>query len=158
MVSMSLLVVVIASLVALLVVGTENMGSGHVAFANRGINVQTSTNQDQGCEPAGGTSGITNACTATSNNPTTPGTPVTLTLGSCTSTSSCNVSSCNSLGCSSVSCTSSGNCMTNNGIQLTSCISAVGFPAPPIIPGPLSCTVAAGTGITQSGGVIGDAG
>lgn len=45
------------------------MRSGHVVFANRGINVQTDTSQDQGCEPAGGTSGITNACTATS----TPG-------------------------------------------------------------------------------------
>jgi hypothetical protein len=59
--------VIIASLVALLVVGTEDMGTGHKVFANRdssghveftnqGINVQTSTNQDQGCEPAGGTS------------------------------------------------------------------------------------------------------
>jgi len=59
------------------VVGTEDMGSrhavfanrgisGHMAFTNRGINVQTDTNQDQGCEAAGGTSGITNACTATS--------------------------------------------------------------------------------------------
>ena len=44
--------VIIASLVALLVVGAEDMGSGHIVFANRGIsghianrgiNVQTST-------------------------------------------------------------------------------------------------------------------
>jgi len=48
--------VIISSLVALLVIGTEDMGTGqvfasrHVALTNRGINVQTDTNQDQGCE------------------------------------------------------------------------------------------------------------
>jgi hypothetical protein len=60
--------IIIASLVALLVVGTEDMGrehtvfanrAGHVTFTNRGINVQTNTNQDQGCEAAGVMSGIT---------------------------------------------------------------------------------------------------
>jgi hypothetical protein len=81
--------VIIASFVALLVVGTEDMGSrhtvfasGHVAFANRGINVQTDTNQDQGCEGAGGTSGITNACTATSGRGPTE-TSVTLAFRFC---------------------------------------------------------------------------
>src|SRR5215831_800516 len=84
--------VIIASLV-FLVVGTEDMGSGHTVFANRdghvtnrGINVQTDTNQDQGCEPAGGTSGITNACTATpgrGSTETSTETQVTLKFGAC---------------------------------------------------------------------------
>jgi hypothetical protein len=54
MASISLLVVIV-SLVALLVVGTEDMGSrqtvfanrgisGHMAFTNRGINVQKDSN------------------------------------------------------------------------------------------------------------------
>ncbi|HYA84292.1 MAG TPA: hypothetical protein VEH06_12705, partial [Candidatus Bathyarchaeia archaeon] len=89
MTSISLLVI-IASLV-FLVVGTEHMGtvfanrdiSRHAALTNRGINVQTDTNQDQGCESAGGTSGITKACTAAS----TPGpgmqTSVSLFFTSC---------------------------------------------------------------------------
>jgi len=74
--------VIIATFVALLVVGTEDMGSGHkvfanrggsVAFTNRGVNVQEETSQDKGCEGASGTSGITNACTATSTSGSTPG-------------------------------------------------------------------------------------
>jgi hypothetical protein len=59
--------VLTASLVALLVGSTLGIGDVHMTFAaNKGINVQVDTNQDQGCESAGGTSGITNACTATS--------------------------------------------------------------------------------------------
>src|SRR5215469_18455805 len=100
--------VVIASLVALLVVGIEDIGSGHVAFANRGINVQTDTSQDQGCVSAGGTSGITNACTATSGRGPTQ-TSVTLRFENCTispSTFACNTpigpNFCNNIGCQSI--------------------------------------------------------
>src|SRR5215467_15658363 len=91
--------VIIVSLVALLVVGTEGSGhtvfanrafSGHGTFTNKGINVQTETNQDQGCEGVGGTSGITNACTATSgrgpsqtSTETSTETQVTMSFGVC---------------------------------------------------------------------------
>jgi hypothetical protein len=176
MTSISLLVI-IASLVALLVVGTEDMGSGHtvfanrsghVAFTNKGINVQTDTNQDQGCESAGGTSGITNACTATS----TPGstTQVTLGFGSCsgsnpfTCSGSSSAGQCNNLGCTSVTCVGSisgvSNCVTNNGIQLTSCTTGA---IPGVAGTGVFCTLTKthtvpGTGITQSGGVSGEGG
>jgi hypothetical protein len=135
-------VVVIASLVVLLVIGTEDMGSGHTVFANRtisghvaitnrGINVQTDTNQDQGCEAAGGASGITNACTATSgpgSTQTSTQTPVIFICLSFTTTPfTCNVAACSNIGCTSISCGfnfgefNTGNCTTNNGVELTSC-------------------------------------
>ena len=157
--------VVIASLVALLVVGIEDIGSGHVAFANRGISVQTDTNQDQGCEPAGGTSGITNACTAISTSGPTQ-TQVTLTFGGCAfingMLTGCSPAlDCNNIGCTSVSCPTSNplgtfNCVTNNGVELTSCA----FVPPNSITTTLSCTLnEPGTGASSSGGVIGgDAG
>jgi len=155
--------VVISSLVALLVVGIEDIASGHIVFANRGINVQTDTNQDQGCEYVGGTSGITNACTATSGRSATQ-TRVALTFSNCSfapgSSFRCNTPSvpnfCNNIGCTSISCASTpagpANCTTDNGVQLTSCTQ---------IPGTtITCTLSeTGTGITNSGGVTGgDAG
>ncbi|HYA84127.1 MAG TPA: hypothetical protein VEH06_11865 [Candidatus Bathyarchaeia archaeon] len=158
--------VIITSFVALLVVGTEGSGqvfanrdsSGHVT--NRGINVQTDTSQDQGCEGVGGTSGITNACTATSgrgSTQTSTQTSVTFGCGTinfqtrnlfdCSGDISFSIASCTSLLV---------NCTTNTGVQLTSCMTVVpvggkiGF----------TCTLAEtgtvpGTGITQSGGVSG---
>jgi hypothetical protein len=159
--------VIIASLV-FLVVGTEDMGtvfanrdsSGHVT--NRGINVQTDTNQDQGCESAGVTSGITNACTATSTPGAGTQTSVSLFFASCgvavlspPSGFQCSAGgapvSCSNIGCTSISCdadlavVATANCITNNGVQLT--CTGINF---------LTCTRSeAGTGITQSGGVSG---
>jgi hypothetical protein len=152
------------------------MGSGHTVFANRessghvtnrGINVQTDTNQDQGCKPSGTTSGISNACTATSGSGGSTQTSVILNFANCSAAPfSCNTPvapySCNNIGCQSISCTatynelitgSSADCTTDNGVQLISCTlspTAVG----------LFCTrVEAGTGgISSSGGVIGDDG
>jgi hypothetical protein len=150
--------VVTASFVALLV-GSTDTGGVHMTFAaNKGINEQTDTNQDQRCEPAGGTSGITNACTATSGRGSTQ-TPVTVTCSSITEarpppTLTCNAATCNNIGCQSVTCTvalpSGGlsNCVTNNGVQLMSCIEGSLS---------LSCTrTETGTGIINSGGVTGD--
>jgi hypothetical protein len=128
--------VVTASLVALLVGSIFGIGGVHMTFAaNKGINVQTDTNQDQGFEAAGGTSGTTNACTATS----TPGsmqTSVTLQFRVCFSLvggpiSCAQAINCNDIGCTSVSCNFSfgdrpGNCTTDNGVQLTSCTFASG--------------------------------
>lgn len=118
--------------------------------ANKGINVQTDTNQDQGCEPAGGTSGITNACTATSVRGPTE-TPVTFNcLSGSLSPFTCNVAACNNIGCTSISCDFNiRNCTTNNGVQLTSCTARL-EPMTAI----LSCTET-GTGIINSGGVTG---
>jgi hypothetical protein len=171
------LMVIITSLVALLVVGTEDMGSGHMVFANRGIsghvaltnrgiNVQTDTNQDQGCEGAGGTSGTTNACTATSTPGAGTQTSVSLFFASCgvavlspPSGFQCSAGgapfSCSNIGCTSISCdadlfvVATANCITNNGVQLT----CTGVNS-------LTCTrTEPGTGITNSGGVTGgDAG
>jgi hypothetical protein len=160
--------IVIVSLVALLVAGTEDMGSvhtvfasGHVTFTNRGINVQTDTNQDQGCEAAGATSGITNACTATSG-PGSMQTPVTTSCSFVTVKVSsvtgiiglsCNAATCNNIGCQSVSCAANNNlqlsnCTTNNDVRLTSC-TFNGLT--------LACTrTEPGTGITQSGSITGD--
>jgi hypothetical protein len=168
--------VVIASFVALLVVGTEDMGSGHtlfanratsghVAFTNKGINVQTDTNQDQGCEAAGGTSGITNACTATSgpgSTETSTETSVTLRFSECaTSTGQpgfeCGpANNCNNIGCQFIFCpgqlnNNAGDCTTDNGVQLTSC--AVAIPGIFITCTRTVTTTVPGTGITQSGGV-----
>src|SRR5215831_20007626 len=171
MTSISLLVI-IASFVALLVVGTEDMGSGHTIFANRsisghgtftnkGINVQTDTNQDQGCESAGGTSGITNACTATSGSGSTPGSTQTSVTFGCTTVNfqTVNLFNCSGdISFSGASCTpnilSNFNCTTNTGVKLTSCnpVGLVGGQRG------FTCTVTKtsnvpGTGITQSGGV-----
>ncbi len=73
--------VAIAALAGVLVVSTSAIGSGHMALAandnvtkvfnNKGVNVQTDTNQKQECQTAGGTSGITNSCTATSTDTVT---------------------------------------------------------------------------------------
>jgi len=177
MTSISLLII-IASLVTLLVIGTEDMGSGHTVFANRGIsghvtnrgiNVQTDNNQNQGCESTGRTSGITNACTATS----TPGstqTSVALTFRGCICcgdplrppTSECLLPTspnfCNNIGCQSITCAGiispvgSFNCVTNNGVQLTSCTGG----GPLHRPINVSCPrTVPSTGITNSGGVSG---
>jgi hypothetical protein len=157
--------VIITSIVGLLVVGTEDMGSGHTVFAsghvtNRGINVQTDTNQDQGCEATGGTSATTNACTATSG-PGSTESSVTLRFGLCVSFPlpfRCQVpfapNFCDNIGCQTITCTGSpnnlGDCTTDNGVQLTSCTFATGdF---------ITCTLSEpGTGgtTTSSGGVRG---
>jgi hypothetical protein len=184
--------VIISSLVALLVVGTEDMGSGHVAFANRaisehvaltnrGINVQTDTNQDQGCESAGVTSGITNACTATSGRgtatETSTETSVTLTFGSCFTGTfppfGCNgpvpPNNCNNIGCEVIDCFGGlppnfSDCTTDNGVQLTSCTASFGSVAVNfavtvkctlVHPRTVTTTIP-GTGITQSGGISGN--
>jgi hypothetical protein len=154
------------------------MGSGHTVFAsghvtNRGINVQTDTNQDQGCEGAGGTSGITNACTATSgrgSTETSTETQVTLSFGFCTTLGrpnffTCppgqpNPPDCNNIGCQGVTCGfnpfgGTGNCITNNGVQLTSCTVAIVVPNSIITCTRTETTTVPGTGITQSGGVSG---
>ena len=63
--------VAIAALAAVLV-GASAMGSGHMALAhninNTGINVPTDTQQQQECETAGGSSGISNSCHAASTD------------------------------------------------------------------------------------------
>jgi hypothetical protein len=162
--------VIIAALVALLLVGAEDMGSGHMVFANRGghvtftnrgISVETDTNQDQGCEGAGGTSGITNACTATSgpgSMQTSTQTPVTLQSGFCSGNL-----------ITSFFCFSGNpphvdiNCVgdifgVSNCIQLTSCTVALG-PASSAFKCTLTQThTVPGTGITQSGGITGNDG
>jgi hypothetical protein len=179
MTSISLLVI-IASFMALLVVGTEDMGSGHTVFANRafsghgtftnrGVNVQTDTNQDQGCEDAGGTSGTTNACTATSgrgSSQTSTETQVIFNFAFCLSVSpqpppfTCNgpfqPEGCNNIGCQSITCTGTSNnpgtCTTDNHVQLTSCTNNSNLITCPT--GTETHTIP-GTGITQSGGVSG---
>ena len=182
MTSISFLVI-IALFVALLVVGAEDMGSGHTVFANRdssghmtftnkGINVQTDTNQDQGCEGAGGMSGITNACTATSgrgSSQTSIQTSVALSFGFCGTNPSLTTftcgplivpTNCNNIGCTSINCNSdlfmggTASCTTNNGVQLTSCSNT------PLGSAKVKCTLTEtqtgpGTGISQSGGVSG---
>jgi hypothetical protein len=74
---------VIMGAIATLFLG--GMESGHVAlarhydntkvFENNHINVQTDTNQGQACETAGGTSPISDSCTASSTNTISQGTP-----------------------------------------------------------------------------------
>ncbi|MFZ0895237.1 MAG: hypothetical protein WAZ77_12115 [Candidatus Nitrosopolaris sp.] len=63
--------VAIAALAAVLV-GASAMGSGHMALAhninNTGINVPTDTQQQQECETAGGSSGVSNSCHADSTD------------------------------------------------------------------------------------------
>jgi hypothetical protein len=188
MTSISFLVI-IASFVALLVVGAEDMGSGHMVFANRafsghetftnkGINVQTDTNQDQGCEAAGGTSAINNACTATSgpgstetSTSTSTQTSVSLFFASCgvavlspPSGFQCSSGgvpvSCSNIGCTSILCdadlfeVATANCITNNGVQLTSCTGVNSLTCTRTETHTVTHTVP-GTGITQSGGVSG---
>jgi hypothetical protein len=165
--------VVIVSLVALLVMGTEDMGSGHkvfanratsghVAFTNRGINVQTDTNQDQGCEPAGGTSGITNACTATSgpgSTETSTQTPVTLQSGFCTGNFVTSFFCFSPSGQVQINCVGDifgvSNCTTDTGIQLTSCTVALAPASSTFKCTRTVTTTVPGTGITQSGGITG---
>jgi hypothetical protein len=64
--------VAIAALAAVLVGSTSAIGSGHMALAgnvtNTGINVPTDTQQKQECETAGGSSGVSNSCTAASTD------------------------------------------------------------------------------------------
>jgi hypothetical protein len=154
---------------------------GHVAFTNRGINVQTDTNQGQGCESAGVTSGITNACTATSGRgtatETSTETSVTLTFGLCFTRTGfpsfgCNgpvpPNNCNNIGCEAIGCFGGlppnlGDCTTDNGVQLTSCTASFGSVAVNfavavkctlVHPRTVTTTVP-GTGITNSGGVTG---
>jgi len=76
----------IAALASLLIVNavTIGTGGGHIAFAshhdnikvfeNSHINLQTDSNQDQGCETAGGTSPISDSCTASSTDTISQGT------------------------------------------------------------------------------------
>jgi hypothetical protein len=126
--------------------------------------VQTDTNQDQECESAGGTSGITNACTATSGRGSAE-TSVALTFANCNvngpTSFSCNIplppASCNNLGCLQINCVGDilfvSNCTTDTGVQLTSCtVNGASFP----LVARFTCTLAVpGTGITNSGGVSG---
>jgi hypothetical protein len=73
--------VAIAAIAAVLAVSAIAIGSVHNALAdtktitkttnNTGVNVQTDTNQKQQCDTAGGTSPITNSCTATSTDTVT---------------------------------------------------------------------------------------
>jgi hypothetical protein len=71
--------VAISAIATVLVVSTIAMGSGRIALAahddnitknfnNTGVNVQTSTNQEQKCDTAGGSSGISGSCTASSTD------------------------------------------------------------------------------------------
>jgi hypothetical protein len=63
--------VAIAALAAVLVVSTVAIGSEHIALAHTGV--QTYTTQKQKCNTAGGTSGISDLCTAGSSDNITPG-------------------------------------------------------------------------------------
>jgi hypothetical protein len=73
--------VAIAALAGVLVVGTVAIGSGHFALAvnenitkiinNKGVNVQTDTNQNQDCKTVGANSPIGTSCTATSTDTVT---------------------------------------------------------------------------------------
>jgi hypothetical protein len=73
--------VAIAAIATVLAVSTIAIGSVRTTFAadthtktvtihvnNTGVNVQTGTNQKQDCQTAGGSSPITNSCTATSTD------------------------------------------------------------------------------------------
>jgi hypothetical protein len=75
--------VAIAALAGMIAVSTVAIGI-HTAFAadtdtttitkninNTGVNVQTDTNQKQNCETAGGASGISGSCQATSTDTVT---------------------------------------------------------------------------------------
>jgi hypothetical protein len=71
--------VAISAIAAVLAVSTIAIGNGRMALAaetttitknvnDTGVNVQTDTNQKQDCLTAGGTSGISGSCTATSTD------------------------------------------------------------------------------------------
>jgi hypothetical protein len=78
--------VAIAAIAALIVVSTTAIGNGRTANAfggfrapppgvtitkdlnNTGVNVQTDTNQKQDCLTAGGSSGVSGSCTASSTD------------------------------------------------------------------------------------------
>ena len=72
--------VAISAIAAVLVVSAIAIGSGRIALAqdtitkrvnNTGINVPTDTDQKQNCLTAGGNSGISASCTATSTDTVT---------------------------------------------------------------------------------------
>jgi hypothetical protein len=77
--------VTITALASILIVNATTIGTGgHIAlahhhdninvFENSHINVQTDTNEMQDCKTAGGTSPISDSCTASSSNTITQGT------------------------------------------------------------------------------------
>ena len=89
--------VTIVTLASILIVNAITIGTdGHIAlarhydniqvFKNSHINVQTHTNQRQDCETTGGTSPISDSCTAASTNTISQGTPPVST-SPCTTTS-----------------------------------------------------------------------
>jgi hypothetical protein len=56
---------------AIMMAGTIAIGNGNIAFAgkgNEGISVPTDTQQKQECQTAGGTSPVSDSCTASSLN------------------------------------------------------------------------------------------
>ena len=71
----------IAAIVAVIAVSTIAIGSGRIAsaathvvtkhFINTGVNIQTTTNQEQKCETTAGGSPITSSCIYTSTNTNT---------------------------------------------------------------------------------------
>jgi hypothetical protein len=72
----------IAAIVTVLAVSTFAIGNGRMALAadtttvtknvnNTGVNVQTDTNEKQDCQTAGGSSGISGSCTASSTDTVT---------------------------------------------------------------------------------------
>lgn len=157
-------VVFVITMTAIVALFVGSINQEHITFAskgeyitfatNKGINVQTSTTQDQGCESAGGTSGITNACTATF----TPGSTPTSVTFSCQAINQEHPAlfdcSGDNISFSSASCTSnptvSASCTTNTGVQLTSCTQV----APIRGERDFTCTLTEpGTGISSSGGI-----
>ncbi|MFY9794730.1 MAG: hypothetical protein WAK17_18210 [Candidatus Nitrosopolaris sp.] len=71
----------VTALAAISAIAAVLIGSVHMALAaddnitkiinNKGVNVQTDTNQKQDCQTAGETSPISNSCTATSTDTVT---------------------------------------------------------------------------------------
>jgi glucan phosphoethanolaminetransferase (alkaline phosphatase superfamily) len=70
----------VTALAAISAIAAVLIGSVHMALAadnitkiinNKGVNVQTYTNQKQDCQTAGETSPISNSCTATSTDTVT---------------------------------------------------------------------------------------
>jgi hypothetical protein len=149
--------VLVAALAAVLVGSTVAIGSGHMALAdngkttkvikNKGTNVPTETQQNQECETAGGTSGVSSSCTASSTNTITPSpTPTTelLTFVECSGTNGNHNVHCtvHDSGITDINClvanpaisggNNVGDCLTNNGVHLTCVI--------PPQPGLFPCT------------------
>jgi hypothetical protein len=76
------ILVAIAAIVAVIAVSIIAIGNGRMASAqetttitkntnNTGVNTPIDSNQKQGCTTAGGTSGISSSCTASSSNTNT---------------------------------------------------------------------------------------